>query len=147
MAQPKTPGPAADGLPLPRRYWAILTVGIAVAMSVLDGAIANIALPTIARDLGATPAAAIWIVNAYQLTITVSLLPFSSLGDHVGYRRVYWAGLLIFTAASLACATGLPTIVLRPTTTARAPSSGTSCSASSAITPSGVAGTSAGCPR
>jgi DHA2 family multidrug resistance protein-like MFS transporter len=112
MAQPKTPGPAADGLPLPRRYWAILTVGIAVAMSVLDGAIANIALPTIARDLGATPAAAIWIVNAYQLTITVSLLPFSSLGDHVGYRRVYWAGLLIFTAASLACALSRSLVVL-----------------------------------
>ena len=79
---------AIDGLPLPQRYWAILTIAIAVAMAVLDSAIANIALPTISRDLGASPAASIWVVNAYQLTLTISLLPFSSLGDIFGYRRV-----------------------------------------------------------
>ncbi|MFY0582800.1 MFS transporter [Cystobacter fuscus] len=73
-------------------------------MAVLDGAIANVALPAIARDLNASPAASIWIVNAYQLAIVVSLLPFSSLGDIVGYRRVFQAGLLVFTVASLACA-------------------------------------------
>ncbi len=96
---------ATDGLPLPQRYWAILTIAIAVAMAVLDSAIANIALPTIARDVGASPAASIWVVNAYQLTITISLLPFSSLGDIFGYRRVYWSGLGLFTLASLGCAT------------------------------------------
>ncbi len=95
---------AIDGLPLPQRYWAILTIAIAVAMAVLDSAIANIALPTISRDLGASPAASIWVVNAYQLTLTISLLPFSSLGDIFGYRRVYWSGLVLFTLASLACA-------------------------------------------
>ena len=46
-------------------------------MAVLDGAIANIALPTIARDLDATPAESIWVVNAYQLAVTISLLPLS----------------------------------------------------------------------
>ncbi len=95
---------ATDGLPLPQRYWAILTIAIAVAMAVLDSAIANIALPTIARDVGASPAASIWVVNAYQLTLTISLLPFSSLGDIFGYRRVYWCGLGLFTLASLGCA-------------------------------------------
>jgi len=67
-----------------------------MAMSVLDGAIANVALPTIARELHALPAASIWIVNAYQLAITVTLLPLAALGDKIGYRRVYIAGLAVF---------------------------------------------------
>lgn len=92
-----------DGLPIPRRYWAILTVGLAVTMATLDGAIANIALPTIAHDLDASPAASIWVVNAYQLAVTVTLLPLASLGELFEYRRVYRAGLLIFTIASFAC--------------------------------------------
>lgn len=95
---------ASDGLPVPQRYWAILTVSLATAMSVLDSAIANIALPTIARDVAASPAASIWVVNAYQLAITISLLPLASLGDIIGYRRIYRVGLVIFTTASLACA-------------------------------------------
>ena len=94
----------ADGLPLPQRYWAALTVAIALTMSGLDGAIANVALPTIARDLHASPASSIWVVNAYQLAAMVSLAPFASLGDILGYRRIYWMGLAVFTLASLLCA-------------------------------------------
>jgi MFS transporter, DHA2 family, multidrug resistance protein len=94
----------SDGLPLPRRHWAILTVALAIMMSVLDGAIANIALPTIAHDMQASPAASIWVVNAYQLAVTVLLLPLSSLGEILGFRRVYWVGLSVFTLASLSCA-------------------------------------------
>jgi DHA2 family multidrug resistance protein-like MFS transporter len=93
----------ADGLPVPRRYWAILTIALGLVLAVMDGAIANIALPTIARDLDASPAFSIWIVNGYQLAITISLLPLASLGEIIGYRRVYLAGLLLFTVASLAC--------------------------------------------
>jgi len=94
----------ADGLPLPQRYWAVLTIALGLTMSVVDGAIANVALPTIARDLSASPSFSIWIVNGYQLAITISLLPLSSLGEIVGYRRVYLAGVLLFTLASLFCA-------------------------------------------
>lgn len=93
-----------DGLPIPRRHWAMLTVGLAVTMSTLDSSIANVALPTIARDLSASPATSIWIVNAYQLAITISLLPLASLGEIHEYRRVYRGGLAVFTLASLACA-------------------------------------------
>lgn len=50
-----------DGLPLPQRYGAILTIVLGISMAVLDGAIANVALPTIASDLNASPAASIWI--------------------------------------------------------------------------------------
>jgi DHA2 family multidrug resistance protein-like MFS transporter len=95
---------AADGLPGRQRFWAILTVALGVTMAVLDGAIANIALPTIAVDVHASAAASIWVVNAFQLAIIVSLLPLAALGDIVGYRRIYQIGLGVFTLASLSCA-------------------------------------------
>ena len=69
-----------DGLPLPHRYWAILAIGLGILVSVLDGVIANVALPTIADDLHTSPANSIWVINAYQLAITVSLLSLSSFG-------------------------------------------------------------------
>jgi len=104
----------ADGLPAPQRYWAILTIALGLILAVMDGAIANIALPTIARDLDASPAFSIWIVNGYQLAITISLLPLASLGEIIGYRRVYLAGVALFTLASLFCTLShsLPTLTV-----------------------------------
>src|SRR5580704_4050649 len=96
--------PEAGGLPVPRRYWAMVAIALAIAMSVLDSTVANVALPTIGRDLHVTPAVSIWVINAYQLTIVVLLLPLASLGEITGYRRVQQAGLAVFTLASLACA-------------------------------------------
>ncbi|MEO8114515.1 MAG: MFS transporter [Phenylobacterium sp.] len=93
-----------DGLPTPRRHWSVVAIWLALSMTVLDGSIANVALPTIARELNTSAASSIWIVNAYQLAITVSLLPLAALGDRLGYRRVYVAGLAAFTLGSLACA-------------------------------------------
>jgi DHA2 family multidrug resistance protein-like MFS transporter len=107
---------AGEGLPVPRRYWSMATIWLAMFMSVIDGAIANVALPTIAHELQATPAASIWIVNAYQLAITVTLLPLAALGDKIGYRRVYMAGLAVFTLGSLGCALSHSLVTL---TTAR----------------------------
>ncbi len=95
---------APDGLPPPQRRWAMLAIGLAIMMAVLDGSIANVALPTIARDLHATPVDSVWVVNAFQLVITVLLLPLASLGEIVGYRRIYRIGLAVFTLSSLACA-------------------------------------------
>src|SRR5271167_1619384 len=92
---------AEDGLPFPQRYWAILTLVIGMVVSVLDSSIANIALPTIGRQIGASPSQSIWIINAYQLAVVVSLLPLASLGDIFGYRRVYSIGFAVFTAAAL----------------------------------------------
>ena len=93
-----------DGLPLLKRYWAILATALGVGMSVIDGTIANVALPTIARDLGTEPSVTIGVVNAYQLAITISLLSFSSLGDIYGYRRIYLSGIAVFSVTSLICA-------------------------------------------
>jgi DHA2 family multidrug resistance protein-like MFS transporter len=105
---------ATDGLPVPRRYWAILVIVLGVTMAVLDGAIANVALPTIARELNASAAQSVWVVNAYQLVIMVSLLALSSLGEIVGYARIYRIGIAVFGVASLACALSdsLTTLVL-----------------------------------
>ncbi len=104
--------PPQDGVPTPQRYWAIATIGLAVSLAVMDGAIANIALPTIARDVNASPSASIWVINAYQLAVTLTLLPLASLGEIYGFRRVYRVGLGVFTIASLACALSdsLPTL-------------------------------------
>ncbi|MBY4732066.1 MFS transporter [Cupriavidus pauculus] len=102
-----------QGLPRPQRTWAILTVFCGLIMAVLDGSIANIALPSISRELHADPARTIWVVNAYQLTVTVCLLPLSSLGDILGYKRVYRVGLATFLVGSLLCAlsVNLPMLV------------------------------------
>jgi MFS transporter, DHA2 family, multidrug resistance protein len=93
-----------DGLPIPQRYWSTLAIWIALTMAVLDGAIANVALPTIARELSAAPDQTIWVVNGFQLAVVVSLLPLAALGEMIGYRRVFLAGVVVFTLASLACA-------------------------------------------
>lgn len=103
-----------DGLPTPQRYWSMLAIAVGISMAVLDSAVVNIALPAIARELHATPAASVWVVNAYQLAIVIALLPLASLGERIGYRRVYQVGLAIFTAGSLACALShsLPALVV-----------------------------------
>lgn len=89
---------------IPRHYLAVIAVILAIIMSVMDGTIVNIALPTLSRQFGTDPAVTIWIVNAYQLVITISLLSFASLGDIYGYRKVFLWGIFIFTCSSLACA-------------------------------------------
>ena len=58
---------------IPKQYFAVVAVLLAIMMSVLDGTIMNIALPTLAHDFDVTPSNAIWIVNAYQLVITMTL--------------------------------------------------------------------------
>lgn len=95
--------PMPDGLPKPRRYWAIAAISFGTALLVLDGAIANVALPTIARDLGVDNAAVTNVVTVYQLVLVMLLLPFASLGDRVGHRRFYQAGQGVFLVASALC--------------------------------------------
>jgi DHA2 family multidrug resistance protein-like MFS transporter len=92
----------------------MLAIAIGIAMSVLDAAVANIALPAIAAEFHASPAESIWVVNAYQLAVVMGLLPLASLGERVGYRRVYLWGLAIFTLGSVACALSqnMPTLIV-----------------------------------
>jgi DHA2 family multidrug resistance protein-like MFS transporter len=95
--------PPRDGLPTPVRYVAMATVLSGIAMSSLDGTVMNLALPAIAHDLNVGAAKVIWVVNAYQIAILALLLPLAKMGDLFGYKKVYLAGVGLFTVASLAC--------------------------------------------
>lgn len=101
-----------DGLTGLRMLGAVAALVVSIFMAALDTSIANTALPTIAADLSASPADSVWVVNAYQLALVVSLLPFASLGEIFGYSRVYVCGIVVFTVASLLCAMSwsLPTL-------------------------------------
>jgi DHA2 family multidrug resistance protein-like MFS transporter len=104
---PITAAPSAadeDGLPTPRRYWAMIAVLTAFVVVVLDIAIANLALPTIAEKLAVTPSASVWVVTSYQMAIVMFLLPAGAAGESFGYRRVFVAGVTIFALASALCA-------------------------------------------
>lgn len=88
----------------PRRATAIACVLTALVLVVLDAAIANVALPAIARSLRVSPAASVRVVTAYQLALVLALLPCATLGERIGFRRVYTAGLAVFVVASSLCA-------------------------------------------
>lgn len=110
---PPSPPSVADGLPKPRRYWAIAAISFGTALLVLDGAVANVALPTIARDLGVDNSVITNVVTIYQLVLVMVLLPFASLGDKIGHRRLYQYGQGLFMAASALCllAENLPVLL------------------------------------
>lgn len=94
------PNREMDGLPRPRRYWSIAAISFGTALFVVDGAIANVALPTIGRDLGVGNGAVTNVVTVYQLVLVMVLLPFSSLGDRMGHRNLYQIGQMVFLVAS-----------------------------------------------
>lgn len=98
-----------DGLAAPRRYWAALTILLGIGICVLDAAMVNVALPTIAQSLQTDAATVIWVVNAYGLTVVVTLLPFASLAERIGFKRVFGSGLAVFAIGSVASALA-PTI-------------------------------------
>lgn len=89
---------------MPKRIWAVVSVGFALCMSVLDINIVNIVLPTLSHDFGTSPAVTTWIINGYQLAIVISLLSFSALGEIIGYRKVFLSGIGLFCITSLICA-------------------------------------------
>jgi DHA2 family multidrug resistance protein-like MFS transporter len=106
--------PEAEGLPVPQRYWALLVIMIGICLTVLDGAIVNVALPTLSQQLHASAAESIWAVNGYLIGTCILLLPMAALGEIVGFRKVYLAGVIVFALGSLACtlAPNLPVLVI-----------------------------------
>jgi EmrB/QacA subfamily drug resistance transporter len=86
-----------------RRWWALYVLCLGVLMIVLDTTIVNVALPSIRTDLKFTETSLVWVVNAYMLTFGGFLLLGGRLGDLFGQRRMFLAGVALFTAASLAC--------------------------------------------
>jgi EmrB/QacA subfamily drug resistance transporter len=99
LASPPTPSPSADR----RRWAALIVVCFAQLMIVLDVTIVNVALPSIQRDLGFSQANLSWVVNAFLVTFGSLLLLAGRMGDLLGRKRVFLAGLVTFTLASLLC--------------------------------------------
>ncbi|MBV9336564.1 MAG: MFS transporter, partial [Solirubrobacterales bacterium] len=93
----------------PRRGWTLAIVSIGLFMMVLDNLVVNVALPSIRMDLGASVQTLEWTVNAYVLAYAVLLLTGAALGDRLGRKRMFIAGVALFTAGSAAAALS-PTI-------------------------------------
>src|ERR671915_1962753 len=85
------------------RWLALIVLCLGDLMIVLDGTIVNVALPSIREDLGFSQTSLAWVVNAYLLTFGGFLLLGGRLGDLFGQRRLFLAGISLFTLASLAC--------------------------------------------
>lgn len=86
-----------------QRWLALMVLCLGVLMIVLDTTIVNVALPSIRQDLKFTETSLVWVVNAYMLTFGGFLLLGGRLGDLFGHRRMFLAGIVLFTLASLAC--------------------------------------------
>ncbi len=105
---------AEAGAPMSRRHrWLILlTVSSALALVVIDMTVLYTALPSLTYELGATASEKLWIVMAYGLVVAGLLPGFGSLGDRVGHKRTFIAGLLVFGAASVVAAYSPTAMVL-----------------------------------
>jgi EmrB/QacA subfamily drug resistance transporter len=95
-----------------RKWWTLTAVSVATFMLLLDITVVNVALPSIREDLGASFTDLQWVIDAYALTLAALVLTAGSLADRLGRRRVFAAGLTIFTIASLLCALATEPIVL-----------------------------------
>ncbi len=95
-----------------QRWEALAVLCTGVLMIVLDTTIVNVALPSIRNDLGFNETTLVWVVNAYMLTFGGFLLLGGRLGDLYGHRRLFLAGIVLFTVASAACGLSYSQIML-----------------------------------
>ncbi|NLJ50660.1 MAG: MFS transporter [Alcaligenaceae bacterium] len=101
------------GIPKPQRYWAVTAILLAIAVSVMDASIANLALPTISKELNIPPHLTVWVVNAYLVTLIATTIPLSALGERIGFVAMFRSGITIFMCGSIVCAlsTNLPMLL------------------------------------
>jgi EmrB/QacA subfamily drug resistance transporter len=86
-----------------RKWWTLIAVAFGLFMIMLDNTVVNVALPSIAKDLGVSISSLEWVVDGYALTFGVLLLTGGKLADLLGRRRIFIVGLVIFTASSFFC--------------------------------------------
>ena len=98
-----------EGQVPPHPRWTLVATILASSLAFIDGSVVNVALPAIGRSLDADAAGLQWTVNAYLLPLSALLLLGGAAGDQMGQRRMLIAGIIVFLAASLACAVA-PTI-------------------------------------
>src|SRR4051812_36999798 len=95
-----------------RRWTALYVLCVGMLMIVLDATVVNVALPSIQDDLGFSTSSLAWVVNAYLIAFGGLLLLAGRLGDLIGRRTIFLAGLAVFTTASLACGLADSQVVL-----------------------------------
>ena len=97
----------------PPGRWVLLATVLGSGVAMLDATVVNVALPSLARDLGASMAGLQWTVNAYALTLAGLILLGGSLGDRFGRRKMFVIGVIWFAAASILCgaAQSIPMLV------------------------------------
>src|SRR3954465_13192632 len=86
-----------------RRWIALVVLCVGMLMIILDQTIVNVALPSIRDDLGFSQSSLAWVVNAYLIALGGLLLLAGRIGDLIGRKRIFLAGLALFTLASLLC--------------------------------------------
>jgi EmrB/QacA subfamily drug resistance transporter len=86
-----------------RKRWILVATVLGSALTFIDGSALGVALPSIQRDLGAGPAEAQWISNAYLLTLGALVLIGGAAGDRFGRRKVFLIGVVLFALSSIAC--------------------------------------------
>jgi EmrB/QacA subfamily drug resistance transporter len=103
-----------DISPFRHRYAVLIIVLASVLMAVIDGTVVNIALPSMTRFFAVDLSDSQWAITAYLITMTSLLLVFGKVSEYVGRARLFFVGIIIFTASSLACglSTGLPELIL-----------------------------------
>lgn len=95
---------SAPAVEVPRRAWqALIVLLLGMFMALLDTTIVNVALPTIETSLDASEATLSWIISGYALAFGLALIPAGKVGDRIGHKWVFFAGLALFTVASFAC--------------------------------------------
>src|SRR6185503_16292945 len=85
------------------KRWTLIATIDASSMTFIDGTVVNVALPALQRDFGATITDIQWVIEAYALFLGALILVGGALGDQLGRRRVFLAGVLVFALASAAC--------------------------------------------
>jgi EmrB/QacA subfamily drug resistance transporter len=100
---PAPPAPSAPQADYSRKWWVLLAVAMGIFLSTIDSSIVNVALPTLEDRLNARFATVQWVVVAYLLVVTSLILGVARLGDMIGKKRIYLAGMALFTVASLLC--------------------------------------------
>jgi EmrB/QacA subfamily drug resistance transporter len=87
----------------PTRRWTLVATILASSMTFIDGTVVNVALPALQAGLQATMTDVQWVIEAYALLLGALILVGGSLGDQLGRKRVFLAGVVVFTIASIAC--------------------------------------------
>lgn len=90
-----------DGLPLPRRHWAMGVMFLGIIVTVLDISMTNVALSTIAQDLGIPAGRVVWVSIAYSLTVVMTLLPLTAVVERIGYQRMFRTGVVLCMVTGL----------------------------------------------